>query len=251
MNVVVAAGATVAPVDRVRRLTNLSTGGTAARIAESCLEQGASVHYIHTPGALEPYQRKAMFQLDAADPQAEHRRLDTLRQEFLAVRDRLIRIPLGEGTVPEYQETLRRTITGQAIDIAILPIAVADYLPEPSPGKIPSHQDELMIRCRRAPKVIAQVRDWSPAIFLVGFKLLWNASREELARIALEACRINRADLTVANDLALHQDGRRELILARPGKPVEIIPPGDQALALLVERILAWSLAKRAGGGAP
>ena len=54
MNVVVTGGGTIAPVDDVRLLTNVSSGRLAAAIAESFLDRGASVWHIHARSAQAP-----------------------------------------------------------------------------------------------------------------------------------------------------------------------------------------------------
>ena len=104
-----------------------------------------------------------------------------------------------------------------------LPMAVSDYEPEPHEGKISSKRDGLSIPCKRTPKVIRAVRDWAPSVYLVGFKLQSNVARDELIRQAHDACLINRADLTVANDLNDLKAGRHTLYLVRPGRPTS--PP--------------------------
>ena len=68
MNVVVTGGGTIAPIDDVRRITNVSSGRFSAAIAEACLGRGATVWHVHAPAAQLPLSRKARFDLDAADP---------------------------------------------------------------------------------------------------------------------------------------------------------------------------------------
>ena len=65
----------------------------------------------------------------------------------------------------------------QSINVAFLAMAVSDYEPAPVIGKVGSNESELVVRCRRTPKVIRSVRDWAPSVYLVGFKLLSRASR--------------------------------------------------------------------------
>lgn len=67
-NVVVTGGGTIAPIDDVRLLTNVSSGRFAAAITEACLERNATVWHIHTPPALLPFMRSAKFDLDAPTP---------------------------------------------------------------------------------------------------------------------------------------------------------------------------------------
>ncbi len=87
-------------------------------------------------------------------------------------RDRLRLVPLRIGNVADYAATLKHVLDSQRIDVVVLPMAVADFEPEPQPGKISSDVDSLTLRCRPTSKVIQRVRDWSPAAYLVGFKLL-------------------------------------------------------------------------------
>lgn len=246
MNVVVSGGGTVAPVDDVRVLTNVSTGRLAAAVSEAFLSRGASVWYIHAPTALLPLKRLSRFDLDAPDPSAELDRLTRLRRRWLDARSRLHLVPLREGTVGEYAGSLRETLSGHPINVAILAMAASDYEPEPAPGKIDSDADSLIVRCRRSPKVIRSVRDWAPGVFLVGFKLLSDVPRDELIRRASEAGRTNRADLTVANDLRTLRDGKHALHLVRPGAEAETLDPGDDLADRLVERIATWAAERSA-----
>lgn len=241
MNVVVTGGGTVAPIDDVRQLANVSSGRFSAMISEACLARGADVWHVHAPGALLPFARRATFDLDAADPSAEHARLDRLREDRRRAGDRLHLVPLREGTVADYARALERTFRSRPIDVAFLAMAVSDFEPEPVAGKLDSEAEALLIRAPRAPKVIRSVRDWSPGVYLVGFKLLSRASEADLIREAEAACRTNRADLTVANDLQTLREGRHTVHLVRPGHPPETLPPGDDLADRLVARALAWA----------
>ena len=184
MNVVVTGGGTIAPIDDVRLMTNISSGRFAAAITEACLDRGARVWHIHTASAQLPLKRFAAFALDAADPAAELLRLARLREKWLSQRDRLQLVPLAIGNVDDYCRNLEAGPPIQPIDVVFLPMAVADFEPEPQPGKISSEAESLVLHCRRTPKVIRMVRDWSPSVYLVGFKLLSHASRDELIRRA-------------------------------------------------------------------
>lgn len=240
MKVVVTGGGTSAPIDDVRVITNVSTGRTAAAITENCLKRGAEVWHVHAPSAQLPILRSARFDLDAEDPRAELDRLARLREEWLSVRDRIHFRPLETGTVSEYAEALQRVLTEEAIDVAFLPMAVSDYEPVPLTGKISSKLDSLSIPSRRAPKVIRAVRDWAPSAYLVGFKLQSGVSPEELVGLAHDACVVNRADLTVANDIQDVKAGRQAFYLVRPDRPTITLPPGPDLAARLVDRVWEW-----------
>jgi phosphopantothenate-cysteine ligase len=248
MNVLVTGGGTTAPIDDVRSITNLSTGRLAAGISESCLERGAVVWHLHAPAALLPLDRHARFDLETTEPATELQRLAGLHERWRAVRERLHLLPLRTGSVADYAQTLRQVLTTQPIDVVFLAMAVSDYEPVPHAGKLDSDQSELVISCRRTPKVIRSVRDWSPSVYLVGFKLLSRETATELIRQAETAGRINRADLTVANDLETLAAGRHTVHLVRAGQAPETLPPGLDLADRLVERVLRWAKARCSSG---
>lgn len=245
MNVVVTGGGTIAPIDDVRHIANVSSGRFSAMISEACLGRGASVWHIHTPTAQLPFLRHAQYDLDAPDTDAEIARLGALRGRWSRVRGRLQLVPLSRGTVAEYAENLERVLKSEPIDVVFLAMAVSDYEPEPIAGKVGSDSDVLVIRGLRAPKVIRSVRDWSPRVYLVGFKLLSRAEPSELIRQAEAACLVNRADVTVANDLQTVREGRHTVHLVQPGAAPETFGPGDDLAERLVARV--FGLAGRRG----
>lgn len=239
MNVVVTGGGTIAPIDDVRVIANVSSGRLSAALSEACLRQGANVWHIHAPTAQLPLLRHARFDLDTREPDAEHARLDRLRDDWLRNRERLHLRPLRRGDVAEYAESLKTELTSRPIDVVFLAMAVSDFQPDPVSGKIDSDADSLVIRAHRAPKVIRSVRDWSPGVFLVGFKLLSGVPVNELVRAAETACQVNRADVTIANDLETVQAGRHTVHLVRPGHVAETISPGVDLADRVVSRIFA------------
>jgi phosphopantothenate---cysteine ligase (CTP) len=241
MNVVVTGGGTIAPIDDVRLMTNVSSGRFAAAITEACLDRGANVWHIHSLSAQLPVRRFAAFALDATDSAAELRRLTQLRERWLRQRERLRLYPLKIGNVSDYAATLEHVLTEHPINVVFLPMAVADFEPEPLPGKISSESESLVLHCRSTPKVIRRVRDWSPTVYLVGFKLLSRVSHDELVRRAEIACHDNRADLTVANDLQTLRQGQHTVHLVRPGHDSETLEPGSDLAERLVARVLTWA----------
>lgn len=245
MNVLVTSGGTIAPIDDVRQITNASTGRFGAMIAEEALRRGANVWYLSPAPALKPFHRLAQFDLDHPDPAAEVRRLAHLRLDWADVSNRCTFVPLREATVENYGLLLEAVLKVNKIDVAFLAMAASDYAPEPTSGKLSSEAEDLTIRCQRLPKVIQSVRDWSPEVYLVGFKLLSNAPESELIRQAREACRVNRADLTVANDLLTVRAGRHTIHLVRPDQPTETYGPDGSIAERLVDRAFAWAEVRR------
>jgi phosphopantothenate-cysteine ligase len=240
MKVVVTGGGTIAPIDDVRYIANVSSGRFSAAISEACLRLGSTVRHIHAPRAQLPYYRLARLDLDTPDSAAELDRLRALHREFHSeMRSRLTLVPLKVGTVADYSGTLRRVLRDDPPDVIFLAMAVSDFEPEPVAGKIDSGAGDVVFQARRTDKVIRHVRDWAPASYLVGFKLLSNATTEELVRAADAACVVNRADLTVANDLKTLHEGRHTVHLVCPGHATETLGPSPDLARELVARVFA------------
>jgi phosphopantothenate-cysteine ligase len=144
------------------------------------------------------------------------------------------------GTVAEYASRLRSVLETHPIDIAFLAMAVSDYEPLPSAGKIDSHAETLSITCQRTPKVIRQVRGWNEGLYLVGFKLMAGADEAALLATARAACVQNQADLTVANDQRAIDAGKHRLHLVRPAEDPVTLEPGDDQADQLVDQVFAW-----------
>jgi phosphopantothenate-cysteine ligase len=244
MNVVVTGGGTIAPIDDVRHIANASSGRFSAAITEAFLAQGHSVWHIHTPSAVLPFERQARFDLETRDEGAEFERLRELRQLYLAGKPRLHLMPVGSGVAVEYADLLKQVLLDRSIDIAVLAMAVSDYEPIRVPGKLDSAAEELHIRCRPTPKVIRSVRDWAPEVYLAGFKLMSGASDSQLIEKAHVANRINRSDVTVANDLEAVRAGRHTIHLVRADQGVETLGPDPRLSEKLAERLAAYAAAR-------
>jgi phosphopantothenate-cysteine ligase len=210
-SVLVTGGGTIAPIDDVRVIANVSTGRFASQISQALLETGAAVWHVATPAAATP---------KPSSPGALHLR------------------PLPRGTVAEYAQEIQSILTSQRIDIAILAAAVSDFEPVPAPGKIDSDRDELVIRCRPAPKIIEQVKRWAPRVFLVGFKMLSGATDEALIAAARRSITRTGADLVVANDLRVVHTPEHRVFLVDAGGHVETIGPGVHIARALVAHVL-------------
>ncbi len=243
MNILVTGGGAIAPIDEVRSITNSSSGAFSAAITEACLERGADVWHLHTPQAQLPLLRQTVIgpeDLDAGwmlDETFINRAFDLL-DRWKIHRKRLHLVGLDEGTVSEYAMVLEMLLRSQPFDIVFLAMAVSDYAPTPSPGKVESTSDEWILTLKRQPKIIAQVRDWAPEIYLVGFKLMTEVDPVNLIATAERACLANRADATLANDLALYRAGKHTVHLVRPNHVAESIGPDPELASKLVDRIL-------------
>jgi DNA / pantothenate metabolism flavoprotein len=150
--ILVTGGSTPVRVDAIRVLTTQFTGGVACAIAQSLYSAGAEVTVIlglHT----------------------------TVFPKILTVHH--------ADTFDTYRNLVHATLTTTRYDAAIFSAAVADYKPETIlPGKIPSGRETLDLTLRRTPKVIREVREKFPDLFMITFKFETEASRDELHQLA-------------------------------------------------------------------
>jgi phosphopantothenoylcysteine synthetase/decarboxylase len=205
MNVLVTAGATLAPIDRVRGLTNVFTGRTGAAVA------------LHAQG------RGHAVTLLTSHPEA----VASLRPDAPAERWAVFRY----RTFDDLQSLMAEHLGGGRFDAVVHSAAVGDYLPagvyapaggthfdpadaswraesgvptlaDRAAGKVKSDEPELWLRLVRAPKLIDRVRaDWGFRGLLVKFKLEVGVGDDRLLEIAERSRRHSAADLMVANTL--------------------------------------------------
>lgn len=199
LEVLITSGGTVSQIDNVRHIGNFSNGTTGAFIAEEFLKKGWKVHYLYSKNALRPFVRQ-LYISPYADFEEEIKRVRQAYEEFQKYKDSLI------GTIfwtfDDYYRSVYHTLNHEKIDAVVLVAAVGDYGSEKFGGKISSDKEELVIRLKRNPKVISQIKRWKPGVFQVGFKLLDGISDEEMIEIAYRHGMKNKSDLTIANRLS-------------------------------------------------
>ncbi len=122
-----------------------------------------------------------------------------------------VSVPLPQGakqldvaTADEMFEATRRELTTTHHDIFIGCAAVGDWKPEKAAlEKISTHTEKsITLTFVPTPKIIDQVKTWSPQTFLVAFRAVHGLSPEALVKDATARRKQARADLIVANDAA-------------------------------------------------
>lgn len=213
MRAVVTAGGTYEPIDDVRVVTNLSTGGTGLAVARALLERGVDVTLLAGP------------QIDPRD---------------LPPGARVVRF----RSTADLEAALRAE---EAPDLLFMAAAVADYGPVPHEGKLDSDADELVVRMRRHPKLLAGLRArWGERPVLVGFKLLSGASTEALLEAAGRQIRAYGLDLTFANDLSeVSRDAHAGWLVLPGGGALRAAGSKDDVARRLVDLALRTRAARR------
>ena len=166
--VLITAGPTIEYIDPVRVITNQSTGKTGVLLASELVSAGAKVTLIYGYGKESPPKGVNLV------------RVETSKEMFDVVKKEM----------------------KQKFDIVILAAAVSDYtLETSSKTKIKSVHDKIVIRLKRVPKIIDEIKKIQKDAFLVGFKAETNLTRKELVGIARKKLRESCADLIIANDI--------------------------------------------------
>ena len=208
-HVLVTAGPTRAPLDRVRYIANRSSGATGVAVARALRRRGARVHLVYGPGTAPPPAGVEVVRVETPEE---------MRQAALAV--------------------LRK----HRVAAAVLAAAILDYVPaEFHDGKLPSGR-RLTLELVPTPKLIAELVQTAPQMATVGFKLEYGRSDEEL--IAIARAHIERYHLTavLANDLArMAAEEHPALLVCLDGR-VETVEGAEgigRAIAGHLQRVLA------------
>jgi phosphopantothenate---cysteine ligase (CTP) len=223
MNVLVTAGNTQTPIDRVRCITNIFTGRTGATIAVRAAERGHAVTLLTSHPEAVGFSPSLSGTGDALGSSLQPNPLTPFpaREGGTKPTIRTYR------TFDDLQTAMSELIPRGAFDAIIHCAAVSDYhcdgvfapaegtsfdrsslhwrgeaMVDRLAGKVKSDADELWIRMKRAPKLIDQIRmPWGFGGVLVKFKLEVGISDEELLAIAERSRAQSQADLMVANML--------------------------------------------------
>lgn len=214
--ILVTAGPTWVMIDAVRHLGNVSSGRTGVEIAGELARRGAEVHLLLGPGRIPAPQ------------------IDRVRVTHFVTFDDLHRL-------------VRTEVGSRRYDAVVHAAAVSDYRPvEEIAGKLDSGEEELILRLRRTPKIVDEIKTLDPEILLVKFKLEVVRGEDELLRIARESGLRSRADLVVANDLSEKEAERHVAYLLRGEEVVSRVETTPD-----LARALADELAQRLPGENP
>lgn len=202
--VLVTSGPTRGRIDAIRYISNISTGRLGVLIAEEALKREAHVTFIYGKESQTPH----------FPPEAE--------------RLCLVEVETVDDLIRAVREEMGRT----NYDAIVHAMAVLDYVPETYISeKTPSGKEEWWIKLVKTPKVIKIIRELAPGAFLIGFKLEYNRTKEELIRIAHNSLLNNKANLVLANDLADIERGEHIGYLIDPQGQVVAAAKGKEEIA--------------------
>ena len=227
MKILVTSGGTSEAIDSVRSITNHSTGRLGKIITETLLASGHEVCLITTKRALKP----------EAHPNLSIREINNTKDLLLEIQER----------VQDYQ-------------VLVHSMAVSDYTPVYMTGveevqsssnleeflskqnhqaKISSTDEVQVLFLKKTPKIISLVKEWNPAIHLIGFKLLVDVNEDHLVDIARKSLIKNQADLIIANDLTQISAVQHRAIFVEKNQ-LQTVQTKEEIAELLLEKIQAY-----------
>lgn len=189
MKILVTSGGTSEAIDRVRSITNHSTGHLGLVITEALIKAGHEVCLITTSQAVRPASQPNLKIIEIKNT------LDLLEEMRNLVKDYqvLIHSMAVSDYTPVYMTSIDEVQASQDLSKFLTK--------QNTESKISSKEDAQILFLKKNPKIISLVKEWNPKIHLIGFKLLVDVTKEHLIDVARESLNKNRADIIVANDL--------------------------------------------------
>lgn len=213
--ILVTSGGTREPIDDVRFIANMSTGGTGRSIAEALARKGHEVVLFHGLGAVT-----------AGAP----------------VRN------TSFSSAEDLKQQLEGALADGSYQAVIMCAAVADYRPAKAQrGKIRSDAKSLTLRLVRNPKILPQLKSFSPKpLLVVGFKLTVGADTPKRLKAVGAQFDTGTVDAVVQNDLEEIKAAKRHPFhLYRNLKKAPELIEGCPSLASALSALVKASVRKR------
>lgn len=227
MKILVTSGGTSEAIDSVRSITNHSTGRLGKIITEILLAAGHEVCLITTHRALKP----------DFHPYLTIREIKNTHDLLLEMKERvqhyqvLIHSMAVSDYTPVYMTGLEEVQASSDLE---------EFLrKENKEAKISSNDEVQVLFLKKTPKIISLVKEWNPAIHLIGFKLLVNVSEDHLIEVAQASLIKNKADLIIANDLR-HISEKKHLAYFVEQDHLQTARTKEEIATLLLEKIQAY-----------
>lgn len=170
--ILISLGGTYEAIDPIRGITNKSSGKMGLELAKEAYSRGFDVKII-----------AGMIDVDMPN--------------------------CFDTTYVESSEEMNK-ITKELVkdyDIFIATAAVSDFAPiNKSESKI-SSSINLSLEFKQTEKIIRQIKELNPNIFLVGFKADYNISKDEMINLAKKQMKEVGTDLVVTNDVSIESCG--------------------------------------------
>jgi len=209
--VLVSAGSTYEKIDEVRGSTNRSSGKMGIEIAKEAFIRGADVTLIK--GQMTADVPHIFDVVEVESSSQMHYAVSKLASKS---------------------------------DVFVSSAAVSDFKVKNAEAAKISSDTDITIELERTPKILNEVKEINPDIFLVGFKAVHNLSDEELLNAAKKRMLESDADLMVANDVAVEGAGfgsDDNQVVLMDDEIIEIsLSPKREIAKRIIDRIISKSL---------
>lgn len=187
--ILITAGPTQEPIDRVRFLSNPSSGKMGHALAKEAKKRGADVILVEGPTNLPPPQGIERVSVRTAEE-------------------------MRDAAMKHYKN----------VDVVIKAAAVSDFRPKrTASGKIKKEKEDLKLELMRTPDILGEMGSEKGDQILIGFA----AETGELIKNAKEKIKKKNLDLIVANDVSrkdtgFKSDSNKAIIIYRNGKTKDL-----------------------------
>lgn len=227
MKILVTSGGTSEAIDSVRSITNHSTGRLGKIITETLLASGHEVCLMTTKRALKP----------KAHPNLSIQEINNTNDLLLEMQERiqdyqvLIHSMAVSDYTPVYMTGLEEVQASSNLE---------EFLSKQNhQAKISSTDEVQVLFLKKTPKIISLVKEWNPAIHLIGFKLLVDVSENHLIDTARNSLINNQADLIIANDQTQISTDKHRAIFVEKNQ-LQSVNTKEEIAELLLEKIQAY-----------
>jgi phosphopantothenate---cysteine ligase (CTP) len=209
MRILVTAGNTQVPIDRVRVITNVFTGRTGTLIALEAVKRDHEVTLLTSHPELLSVLCQDTTELKTDWTTRPYRSFEQLEQEMeICIRDGNMDAVVHCAAVSDYRpDGIFAPAPGTKFENGLW-LGSRPGLIDKSADKIKSDEPELWLRLVRTPKLVDRLRkDWGFQGILVKFKLEVSIGQSELLDRAERSRLESNADLMVANTLETKSRG--------------------------------------------
>ncbi|MET3557821.1 phosphopantothenate-cysteine ligase [Streptococcus rupicaprae] len=189
MKILITSGGTAEKIDQVRDITNKATGRLGQVMAEYLLAMGHEVSFVTSKHGLVPQAHPKLTTYPITNVQDL---LDTL-EPLVKNHDAIVHAMAVSDYTPLYMTDFETVAKSSDL---------TEFLQKSNQEtKISSRSEHQVLFLKKTPKVISLVKEWNPAIQLIGFKLLVDVTKDHLIEVARDSLKKNQASAIVANDL--------------------------------------------------
>lgn len=224
MKILITSGGTREKIDQVRSITNHSTGQLGKQIAEKFLAANQEVTLVTTASAVKPEPHPLLTIIEISNVES----LKEILEPLVKTHHTLIHSMAVSDYTPVYMTDLDEVKQTAQLETLLEK--------QNTENKISSKADYQVLFLKKTPKVISYVKEWNPAIQLIGFKLLVDVSKEELFSVARASLTRNQADYILANDLKDIKEGQHIAYLVNQTDEIRV--ETKEAIAdLIVDKV--------------